>query len=104
MNVISTVVIATALLAVCDVSLAAQPAASKIIYPHADRPAAATTAVAPALPSLRESGKQAQQQIMRESVPQNWQAFALQPLPMLVPVDADLVVESDLSTRQVAVK
>ncbi|NQD38148.1 hypothetical protein HPT27_14045 [Permianibacter sp. IMCC34836] len=104
MNVITTVVIATALLAVCDVSQAAQPAASKMVHPQASTQTVASSAAAPSLPNIRESGKQAQQQILRDAIPQNWQQLALQPLPMLAPVEEERVVESELSSRQVAVK
>lgn len=93
MKIITTVVIATALLAVSDVSMAARPAAIKAIQPQ--QPAAPfSQASAPTdkLVVIRDAGQKAQQQILRDALQQSAQETRqLMQLPVLAPVSDELI-------------
>ena len=113
MNVISTVVFATALVAVCDVSMAAEPAVIKSIQPKAQpvsvvlntqaEPAAAQL-VADGVAQLRHQGHEALQQIQRDAVNRDWsQAFELPPLA-IPEAHAERIADNTEAGRQVASK
>lgn len=109
MKIITTVVIATALLAVSDVSMAAKPAAIKAIQPQARAPVAQFShASVPAdkLIVIREAGQKAQQQILRDALQQSaQQTRQLMQLPLVAPVSDELIaVTSTASGPQLAVK
>ena len=112
MNVISTVVFATALVAVCDVSMAAEPAVIKSIQPNA-QPAQviATTSdasiagsiAADGVAQLRHQGNEALQQIQHDARNHDWsQAFELPPLLLAEPLP--VVANVSEAGRQLASK
>jgi len=118
MNAITTVFIAAALLTVCDVSEAAQPAAIKSLQPSTAVTPPRGSALAdpvladpvyPRLFELRFAARAAQQQILQETLAQNWRELARQPLAAMVPVVEEQLAGGELAavqtaTRQVASK
>jgi hypothetical protein len=108
MNVITAVVLAAGLVAVSDVSFAAQPATVKTIQPKAvAAEPIATTEIAESGDSLhlvRDAGRQAQQQITRDALSQSRLDRLVMPLPHLLPVSDELVADVVGKSHQLAVK